>query len=172
MQTDNIFRYRNANANGRVDLTYPTQPAFMMNDPIPTSSTSYEDALNGSEEKSEKSRMFFSNKNIELIQHEIQSRVYVKSKRRFRIGTQNEDNLKIIMRSIYLDNAHRLFGDVPHQVNELNEMVLDMVVPLIMEEAEAYIRYRHDASTLVVPLERPMLMTEKGKAPLEWKGWF
>jgi len=170
MQTDTIFRYRNA--NGRVDLTYPTQPAFMMNDPIPVSSTSYDDALNGSEEKSERSRLYFSNKNIQHIQHELQNRVYVKSKRRFRIGNQNEDNLKIIMRSIYLDNAHRLFGDASQQVNELNEMVLDMVVPQIMEEAEAYIRYRHDASTLVVPLERPMLMTEKGKAPLEWKGWF
>lgn len=172
MQTDNVFRYRNNQANGRVDLTYPTQPAFMLNDQIPTRSTSYEDALNGSEEKSEKSRLYFSNTNIELIQKEIQKRVYAKSNRRFQIGNQNEDNLKIIMRSIYLDNAHRMMGSVHKQVSELNEMVLELVVPLIMEEAEAYIRYRHDASTLVVPLERPMLITEKGKAPLEWKGWF
>lgn len=172
MQTDHVFRYHNPHANGRVDLTYPTQPAFMMNDPIPQKTTDYTEALDGTQEKSVKSIVFFSKENLLHLQKEIQYKVYQQSKGRFHIGYQSEDNLKIIMRGIFLENAHRLNGDDKQQIEQLDNMVLRETVPRVMEEAEAYIRYRHDASTLVVPLDRPMLVTEKGKAPLEWKGWF
>lgn len=174
MQTDQVFKYRNPHANGRVDLTQPPLPPFMMSDKIPTTeSTGYEEALVGNEESSVLSKVFFSKENVERLQKLMQYRVYTLSKQRYQIGYQNEDTLKIIMRGIYLQNSHRLNSrDVSRQIQELDHLVLDHAVPQLMNEVEAYLKYRHDASTLPVPLEHPQLITEKGKAPLEWKGWF
>lgn len=173
MQTDQVFRYRNPHVNGRLDLMgQPPQPAFMLSDRIPLRNTDYDEALNGQQEKSVVSIVFFSKENITHLMKEIQYRVYKKSNGRFHIAYPDEDNLKMIMRGIYFQTAHRLMGDDKEKIRQLDELVIDDAVPAIMSEAQAYIRYRHDVSTLAVPLDHPTLVTEKGKAPLEWKRWF
>jgi len=173
MQTDQFIQYRNPHANGRVDLTQPPPAQFLMNDRNPnTQSTSYEEALVGNEESSVLSTVYFSKENVERLQKLMQQRVYQRSNGKYKIGYQNGDTLKIMMRGIYLQNAHRVSGEVPEQIRRLDELVLEHAVPQLMVEAESYLKYLHDSSTLVVPLDRPKNMTKKGEAPLEWKGWF
>jgi len=96
--------------NGRVDILGPNLPdPFSLYDKIPVAqTTSYKDALQGNWTKSPLSCAFFSAENIQIIQNGIRAGVYNSSKGRYTVAPQNEDTLKIIMRSIFLQSAMNL----------------------------------------------------------------
>jgi hypothetical protein len=76
------------------------------------------------------------------------------------------------MRSTYLQYAeHRQDVSVTKQVEDLNKIVLDYIVPTLYNETMGYLKYVEDQSTLVQPLEIPKLIDRDFK-PLEWKKWF
>ena len=68
---------------------------------------------------------------------------------------QNIENLKIIMRSIFLQYAEYSSESVTAQVEKLNSYVLDYAVNSVYNEAIGYMNYCRDQSSLVVPLDRP-----------------
>ena len=68
---------------------------------------------------------FFSAENIQIIQNSIKAGVYHSSNGQHVIGNQDEDTLKIIMRSIFLQLSANLQTNIMEQVNELNKLVLD-----------------------------------------------
>jgi hypothetical protein len=93
------------------------------------------------------------------------------SQQRYRIPNQNIDNLKIIMRSIFLQFAEHQPDDITGQVETLNKIVLDYCVPQVYNEAVGYEKYTQDQSTLVVPLELPQYHDRQYKQ-LELKNRF
>ena len=160
-------------ANGRVNiLGYNPYARFLMHDKIPTQQkdTEYREALTGNWQDNTLSTTFFSAANIRIIQNGIKAGVYKKSNGRFKIGDQDESVLKIIMRSVYLSNAANLPDNIPQQVGALNKIVLDYSVPQVFNEAESYIKYKNDVSTLAVPIQNP-LPTRRWNV-LEMKPWF
>ena len=147
------------NFNGRVNiLEEQSQDVFSLYDKIPIDQkiTSYNDAMTGNFENSNLSRAFFSAKNIIIIQNALMAGVYKASNGRFNIGYQNEDTLKIIMRSMFLQHSANLSTNITEQIVELNKLVVDYCVPKLCSEASAYIKYKNDVSTLAVPLNRPI----------------
>ena len=145
------------NANGRVNILEPiNNSVFQLYDKfhIDEKTTSYRDALTGNLEANQLSRTFFSAGNILILQHGLMAGAYKSSGGRFRIGYQNEDTLKIIMRSIFLQHASNLPTNITQQVEALNNLVLDYAIPQICSEAEGYIKFKNDVSTLPVPLQR------------------
>ena len=147
------------NFNGRVNiLEEHSQDIFSLYDKIPINQkiTSYNDAMTGNFENSNLSRAFFSAKNIIIIQNALMAGVYKASNGRFNIGYQNEDTLKIIMRSMFLQHSANLCTNITEQIVELNKLVVDYSVPKLCSEASAYIKYKNDVSTLAVPLNRPI----------------
>ena len=145
------------NANGRVNILEPiNNSVFQLYDKIPIDekTTSYRDALTGNLEANQLSRTFFSAGNILILQHGLMAGAYKSSGGRFRICYQNEDTLKIIMRSIFLQHASNLPTNITQQVEALNNLVLDYAIPQICSEAEGYIKFKNDVSTLPVPLQR------------------
>tara|TARA_B100002051_G_C16487348_1_gene511072 strand:- start:60 stop:548 length:489 start_codon:yes stop_codon:yes gene_type:complete len=145
------------NANGRVNILEPiNNSVFQLYDKIPIDekTTSYRNALTGNLEANQLSKTFFSAGNILILQHGLMAGAYKSSGGRFRIGYQNEDTLKIIMRSIFLQHASNLSTNITQQVEALNNLVLDYAIPQICSEAEGYIKYKNDVSTLPVPLQR------------------
>ena len=160
--------------NGRVHILGTNTPdPFSLYDKIPvTSNTAYENALQGNWTCNKLSEVFFSSQNIQILQNGIRAGVYKASKGRFKIGSQNEDSLKIIMRSIYLQSALNQPSNISQQVLALNQLVLDYAVPQISSEAMAYIKYKNDVSTLAVPMSTPVYTSQKGQYPLELKPWF
>ena len=158
--------------NGRVDiLNYNPYDRFHLHDKIPTgNSTSYRDALTGNWQDNLLSNAFFSANNIRIIQNGLKAGVYNLSKGRFLIGDQDEDTLKIIMRSIFLQSATNLPTKIKEQIAALNKLVLDYSVPQIFGEAQGYIKYKNDVSTLVVPIARPT--STYSNTTLELKPWF
>ena len=136
-------------ANGRVDILAPIGNQLNFADKIPIKEcTSYSDALIGTWMDTNLSCAFFSVENIKNLQNDIIRGVYDKSNHQFEIGQQNCDELKIIMRSIYLQNAENLPTDIPEQIENLNQLVLDYCIPQVYNEAVGYLKYKRDASTM------------------------
>jgi hypothetical protein len=163
-----------SSTNGRVDILSPnTNALFALSDRIAVSqSTDFRDAMTGNWQDTKLSLGFFSKENIRILQNGIRAGVYKKSNQQYTIDNQNEDELKIIMRSIFLQNSKNLATNIPQQIAELNQMVLDYAVRQVYSETEGYMKYKRDASTLVMPLALPILSTMKSSKQLELKKWF
>ena len=100
--------------------------------------------------------MFFSAGNVQILQNGIRAGVYENSQQKYIIPPQNQDALKIIMRSIFLQFSQNSPNNITKQVEVLNEMVLDYCVPFVYNECVAYMKYLEDQSTLVMPMNREM----------------
>ena len=143
---------------------------FSLHDKIPTKDTYYKTALTGNWTVNILSKTFFSIGNIQILQNGIKAGVYKLSNQRFLVANQDEDVLKMIMRSIFLQHALNLPNKITEQVTALNKIVLDYCVPQVYGEAKGYVKYKHDVSTLVVPIQLPI--STKSDKTLEFKRWF
>ncbi len=159
--------------NGRVNIMdQNTSAVFTLSDHIPVNDKSdFREALNGSWTNTPLSDTFFSHENINILQNGLRYGVYEKSNNQFIIGNQNNDELKIIMRSIFLQNSKNLLTNITEQIVNLNNKVLDYGINQIYGEVESYMKYKRDASSLVSPMELPSLTKENDKQ-LEYKTFF
>jgi hypothetical protein len=143
-----------------------------MSDQIPINQcSSFRDAMIGNWYDTKLSIAFFSAQNIKIIQNGIRAGVHHMSNGQYVIGEQNCDELKIVMRSIFLQNSKNLATGIPEQINALNKIVLDYSVKQVYGEAQGYMIYKKDVSTLVVPIAHPVLSYTNDKQ-LELKKWF
>jgi hypothetical protein len=159
--------------NGRVDIKTPnTSALFELYDKIPANQcVTFRNPTEGLWTKNNLSDAFFSLHNIEHLQNGIRSGVYRVSNGQYEIGPQDCDTLKVIMRSIFLQYSANKPNDIRQQVEQLNKMVLEYCVQQVYSEAQGYIQYLNDASTLVVPIAHPV-MASKNDRQLELKSWF
>lgn len=159
--------------NGRVDIKTPnTSELFQMYDKIPANQcTTFRNATEGLWSENSLSNAFFSLQNIQIIQNGIRAGVYKRSNGQYVIGPQDCDSLKIIMRSVFLQNAANQPTNISQQVAELNKMVLDYCIQQVYSEAQGYMKYINDVSTLVVPIAHPV-MTDNTDRELVLKPWF
>ena len=160
--------------NGRVNLIQPPDMSIQMKMTekimITNKSTDYRNATSGVFEDSILATVFFSAGNIQIIQNGIRAGIYEKSKGLYVIPNQNINNLKIIMRSTYLQYAEHKPTEITAQVERLNKIVLEYCVYSVYNEAVGYERYCQDQSSLVVPLELPSNHDRNFKQ-LEMKPW-
>ena len=163
----------NRTNNGRVDIKTPnTSKLFQMYDKIPANQcTTFRSATEGLWDSTTLSQVFFSEQNIQIIQNGIRAGVYKKSNGQYVIGPQDCDSLKIIMRSVFLQYSANQPNNISEQITELNKIVLDYCIQQVYSEAQGYMTYVNDVSTLVVPIERPV-MTSNNDRQLELKRWF
>jgi len=113
--------------------------------------------------------LFFSEHNISVLHNGIRYKVYMLTNKKAVIDRQSDVDLRVIMRSIYLQYAKHLPYRVVDQVKELNTRVLDFAVPRIITELDQYANYTMHASTLPVPLEHSKNMSSKGDRVLQMK---
>lgn len=160
------------NINGRVNILQPdTKTQFALYDKIVVQQPSdYREALQGNFTDSPLSLAYFSKQNITIIQNGIRHGVFKQSKGQYLVAPQSEDILKVVMRSVYLQYSANMPDNISSQIKSLNNIVLDYCVKQVYGEAKGYQQYLHDASTLVVPMERPVFSL-KNKT-LEQKPWF
>jgi hypothetical protein len=117
------------------------------------------------------SNLYFSKENILTIQNGIRAGVYNKSNQQYLIGYQDGDALKIVMRSIFLQYASNQNANVKQQIIELNTLVLNYCISQVYGEAQGYIKYLNDVSTLAVPIAHPVMSNNSDRV-LEFKSWF
>lgn len=157
--------------NGRVDLLSP-MPAFQIKpreDARDTTGSFAQQGLQGQIAPNPISNLFFCPKNIDLVQDAIRYKVWMATNQRYVIGRQSDQELRVVMRSMYFQYAQHRPEDVVGQVRALNAKVLEWVVPEVVSNLLQYERYKQDASQMPVPLAHPPLMTQKGTKTLEIK---
>lgn len=160
-------------SNGRVNIKAPkTTDLFQMYDKIPVNQcATFRNPTEGLWDNTELSKSFFSQENITKIQKGIQNGVYDKSNGQYTIGYQDQATLNIIMRSIFLQSAMNQPTDIKEQVNQLNNIVLNYCIPQVYGEAQGYMKYIYDVSTIAAPIAHPVYMKENDKQ-LELQPWF
>lgn len=146
--------------NGLVDIAILQDPdaMFRMHERvnIRNKPTEYSEALNGTMEWNVLAQVYFSAENMQIIQNALRANVYKLSGGKINIPNQNVDNLKIIMRGIYMEYAEHYPKDIKGQVERLNKLVIDYAVPKLYSEAVGYFQYLVDQSTLPMPIDRPL----------------
>jgi len=162
-----------SSTNGRIDILGPNKMnQFDLYDKIPKNECSnFSDAMIGNSTDSSLSLAYFSKKNIQIIQNAIRSGVYEVSNQQYIIDNQNCDTLKIIMRSVFLQSAVNQPHNIIGQIQALNNIVVEYCVKQLYSEAQAYINYKRDVSTMYTPMDRPAQVDVDDKT-LEWKTWF
>jgi len=106
------------------------------------------------------SNYFFSNRNMEVIQMTLQQKIYEKSS--YIIGKQDNTELQIVMRSVFLEYARHLPSQIHEQVHELNTRIVDLCVPKMISEIKQYVYYVNDIEHMPVPLDMPKNVSSAG----------
>lgn len=159
--------------NGRVDIKIAdTSDLFKMYDKIPAHQcTTFRNPTEGLWNDTVLSQVFFSRENIQIIQNGIRAGVYARSNNQYIIGSQDCDSLKIIMRSVFLQYSSNLPNNIPEQIAELNKIVLNYCIQQVYSEAQGYMKYVDDVSTLAVPIAHPVQANNSDRE-IEFKKWF
>ena len=162
--------------NGRVNIIQPnTNALFAMKDKIAaggvTGATDFRGAMTGNWYNTKLSDAFFSGANIQALQNGLRAGVYKRSNGQYLIAEQNPDELKIVMRSIFLQYSANDTANIPKQIAALNGLVLDYAIGQVYGEAEGYMKYIRDASEMYTPMARPVMSTVNDKQ-LVLKKWF
>lgn len=164
-------------SNGRIDIRKKEAPdicnLFSMYDKIPANQcASYREPTMGIWDETTLSTVFFSQKNIDMVQNGIRSGVYTMSNGQYTIAPQDCDSLKVIMRSIFLQHATNLETDVTGQIYQLNKMVLDYCIKHVYSEAQSYMKYLRDVSTIAIPPAPPVMSSTNDRRTYKMPDWF
>lgn len=161
------------NFNGKVNINQPNiSTKFSMMDKIPINvPTNYNNVITGTFENTKLSEIYFSKKNIDIIQNAIKKGVYDKSKNTIIIDRQSDDAIVTVMRSMYLQHSLNRDFSISEQINKLNKYVIDYCVNNVYTEAVAYLKYKRDISQMYTPLPHPIYSNPMKKG-LELKPWF
>tara|TARA_B110000908_G_scaffold115218_1_gene135107 strand:- start:18 stop:551 length:534 start_codon:yes stop_codon:yes gene_type:complete len=159
----NRYETLNNMKNGRVDIdgkVLSSSKMSMITEKNDGNSIYKHFAISAIYEKNDLQVVYFSEKNIEHIHSLIQNVIYTKTNKK--IARQDNDALKIIMKSIYLQYSKNLQKNIIHQVNQLNKYVLDYSIDNIISNMEMYKTYVNSVSKLPIPLEHPKYLSNSG----------
>lgn len=124
--------------------------------------SNFGDSMKSIQDDTELSNLFFSRRNINFLHEQIIKQVYNNSNGKHLIGKQDETQLQIIMRSIFLQNAKHLNCRLKEQISELNKSVILYCAENIIVEINQYLGYKEDVSRNPIPLEQPKNLSNKG----------
>lgn len=124
--------------------------------------------LTGIQEVSEFSLLFFSMENIKYVQQLIRYNVYVNTENNYVIGEQDETELLIRMRGIYLQYSKipsdkRLFKQ---EIKRLNSLVITNLLPELVSNIEQHLGYLRDSSQAYRLIDRGTNPSIKGQRDL------
>lgn len=128
------------------------------------------DMLRGNWDHTPLGDAFFTRKNVEILQNAIIREVYNRSgPKKYVIDKQDVDELKMIMRGIYLQYAKNNPFDIEGQIRELNDLIIQWCAPRILSEIDHYNYYLKDISHMPIPLAQPMNMSSAGTRSLPFQ---
>jgi hypothetical protein len=121
-------------------------------------------ATQGFFEKNHITVVFFSNENMNRIQKKIKEEVIRRTKGQYQLDEdQDESDLMIAMRAIYLDKCKNLPEETVRQVKLLNQQTIDYIVPDLISNIKQYFGYIKDINQPLQPMMRPMNVNNAGR---------
>jgi hypothetical protein len=157
--------------NGRVNAYGDTPNSYNLQKQQPNVTESPQNITSRNLNCTAVSSMFFSAENMDILQMGMRNQILNETRGKYKIGRQSDDELKIVMRSIYYQHSKNMPNNIKEQVRDLNTKVIDWCVPQIITNLKQDEKYRQDISTLPEPLERSVLTSQKGTKSLEMKSY-
>ncbi len=109
--------------------------------------------------------LFFSALNVHALQQALRWGVFQRTGQV--IGPQSEQELSVVMRSIYLQHAVHAPGDATAQVRALNARVLEYCVHAVSKEVRGYQAYARTVDASPLPMPHAVNVSIKGDRVLE-----
>ena len=160
-----LEKVKNLKNTGRVNIdensTAETYKLFEEN-----TNNGYNNAIGNIQSKNILSDTFFSKQNMQILQNMIRKNVWLKTNKKHIISEQSEENLIIIMRSIYFQHSKNNMCNIAEQIKTLDKLVVDWCVPHIITEIDQYVGFRKEISNNVEPLEYGKYMSNAGTKSL------
>ena len=117
-------------------------------------------------------KVFFSQENVNLLQSEIQKQVNVMSGGKYSIDRQNDDDLRIIMRSYYLMFGKNDPNFVEKELQDLNSRVIGYASAKVYSEVDFHMFYLNDIQDFAPAIANPMNPHVFGTRTGELKSFF
>lgn len=95
---------------------------------------------------------FFSKKNIDDIQNAVKKDVFIRSGKKHVISRQSDEQLLIIMQSVFINNTYNIEVYIENQIGELNRIVVKECTKIIMPNIEQFIGYLDNIDKPVIPM--------------------
>lgn len=120
--------------------------------------------------------LYFSGKNVDNIQKILRLRVY--NETGYVIDNQSVNELLTVMRGVFLEHLshpalihkdmtkdvlEKLLDKYTNEVDRLNRLVVEFIIPKLISQIKQYLGYLHDSSVQPVPLPPPMSDSTTGK---------
>jgi hypothetical protein len=120
--------------------------------------------------------LYFSSKNVDSVQKLLRLRVY--NETGYVIDDQSVNELLTVMRSVFLEHSshpalihkdmtkevvEKLLVKYTNEVDRLNRLVVEFIIPKLISQIKQYLGYLQDASAQPVPLPPPMNDSTAGK---------
>ena len=105
---------------------------------------------------------FFSPQNIKNLQNQIRYNVWKESNHVYTVGDQDQIELSIVMRSLFLQYSKNRKIKVADQIKELNSIVIDDITPNIISNIQQYLVYLRDKQKPYRTIERPVNVSSAG----------
>lgn len=116
--------------------------------------------------------VFFSQSNIDHIQKGVHDQVMLMSGSKYSIDKQNEDDIKIIMRSYYLMYAKNNPKMVAQELEDLNRRSIGHISAKVYSEVDFHMFYRKDIESFAPPIANPTNVHVYGSRSNELKSFF
>ena len=111
--------------------------------------------------------LFFSRDNINRIQNKIKKELYIRSKGEYVLNVaQNESDLLILMRAVYISDAMHEPYRLVHQVKMLNHLTVERIIPDMISMIKQDEKYLYDIDHPIMPIALPVNINSKGNKAL------
>jgi uncharacterized protein with HEPN domain len=118
-------------------------------------------------EQNELANIFFSGENMQRIQRKLRNEIKERTNGQFKVEVdQDENTLLLAMRNIFLEESRFLPTKIIHQVKELNQKVVNSIVPDMITEIKQYYGYLRDVNEPLKPMDRPLNVSNAGRKTL------
>lgn len=161
------------NINDPTLKSFPIRPTglYSQGEPI-LSQDMRQDLIGHLHKETPLNKLFFSPENVESLQNQIISQVNAMSGGKYNIDRQNEDDLKIIMRSYYLMFGKNNPNNVNAELQDLNSRVVGYSAGKIYSEVDFHMFYLKDIEDFAPPIANPMNPHVFGTRTGELKSFF
>lgn len=117
--------------------------------------------------KNDLSLMFFSEENMKRLQKQIKQEVYTQTKGQYKLECdQDNSDLFIIMKAIYLSQGKYLPNNIVRQVKQLNKLVIDEIIPDMITNIKNYYGYIQEINKPKEMLPLPINVNNAGRRTL------
>jgi hypothetical protein len=111
--------------------------------------------------------IFFSPENIGRLQKQIKKEIFIRSNGKYKLNVdQNESDLLVVMRAVYISDAVNSPYRIVHQVKELNHRTIERIIPDMLSMIKQDQQYLNELDRPINVLPYPVNVSRAGRLSL------